>query len=154
MHDVWLFASVSVPLPVYMSFREACYSIQNADLPSLGDIIRHVDTKQSISIVNWLARNKIGLGRLGIRILLFRSFRLPYKFRLIKWLANFTYLLYSTLLHLPPHRFHSAVPTDAGIEPRTVATVGAFAVRRSNHYLDLIRKARSHARAESHFRCT
>jgi hypothetical protein len=31
------------------------------------------------------------------------------------------------------------VPTDAGIEPRTVAT-GALAVRRSNHYrLDLIR---------------
>ncbi len=40
----------------------------------------------------------------------------------------------------------STVPTDAGIEPRTVAT-GALAVRRSNHYarshprmLDLIRK--------------
>ncbi len=33
----------------------------------------------------------------------------------------------------------STVPTDAGIEPRTVAT-GALAVRRSNHYrLDLIR---------------
>jgi hypothetical protein len=28
----------------------------------------------------------------------------------------------------------SMVPTDAGIEPRTVAT-GALAVRRSNHYL-------------------
>jgi hypothetical protein len=32
----------------------------------------------------------------------------------------------------------STVPTDAGIEPRTVAT-GALAVRRSNHYVDLIR---------------
>ncbi len=32
----------------------------------------------------------------------------------------------------------STVPTDAGIEPRTVAT-GALAVRRSNYYrLDLI----------------
>jgi hypothetical protein len=30
-----------------MSFREACYNIHNADLPPLGDIIRHVDTKQS-----------------------------------------------------------------------------------------------------------
>jgi hypothetical protein len=34
----------------------------------------------------------------------------------------------------------STVPTDAGIEPRTVAT-DALVVRRSNHYrLDLIRK--------------
>ncbi len=36
--------------------------------------------------------------------------------------------LYSTLLHLPPLRFHSE---DAGIEPRTVAS-SALAVRRSN----------------------
>jgi hypothetical protein len=43
--------SVSVPLPVYMFFREACYSIHNADLPPLGDIIRHVDTMQSIFLV-------------------------------------------------------------------------------------------------------
>ncbi len=33
----------------------------------------------------------------------------------------------------------STVPSDAGIEPRTVAT-GALAVRRSNTRLDLIRK--------------
>ncbi len=38
-------------------------------------------------------------------------------------------LQYSALLHLPPLRF--IVPTDAGIEPRTVATC-ALAVRRSN----------------------
>ncbi len=39
-------------------------------------------------------------------------------------------ILYSALLHLPPS--DSTVPTDAGIEPRTVAT-SALAVRRSNH---------------------
>ncbi len=49
----------------------------------------------------------------------------------------------------------STVPTDAGIEPRTVAT-GALAVRRSNHQArshprpDLIRMARSHPQARSH----
>jgi RsiW-degrading membrane proteinase PrsW (M82 family) len=32
----------------------------------------------------------------------------------------FFYVMYSTLLHLPPHR--STVSEDAGIEPRTVAT--------------------------------
>jgi hypothetical protein len=42
----------------------------------------------------------------------------------------FCSLQYSALLHLPPS--DSTVPTDAGIEPRTVATV-ALAVRRSNH---------------------
>ncbi len=42
----------------------------------------------------------------------------------------FFYVLYSTLLHLPPLR--STVSTDAAIEPRTVAT-SALAVRRSNH---------------------
>jgi hypothetical protein len=40
----------------------------------------------------------------------------------------FRYVLYSTLLHLLPLRFHGV---DAGIEPRTVATL-ALAVRRSN----------------------
>ncbi len=43
------------------------------------------------------------------------------------------FVLYSTLLHLPLS--DSAVPTDAGIEPRTVAT-GALTVR-----LDLIRNS-------------
>jgi hypothetical protein len=38
-------------------------------------------------------------------------------------------VLNSTLLHLPPVRFHP-VSENAGIEPRTVATL---AVRRSNH---------------------
>jgi hypothetical protein len=42
----------------------------------------------------------------------------------------FFFVLYSALLHLPPS--DSTVPTDAGIEPRTVAT-GALAVRRSKH---------------------
>jgi hypothetical protein len=42
----------------------------------------------------------------------------------------FFFVLYSALLHLPPS--DSTVPTDAGIEPRTVAT-SALAVRRSNH---------------------
>ncbi len=37
---------------------------------------------------------------------------------------------FSTLLHLPPLRFH--LSEDAGIEPRTVATF-AFAVRRSKN---------------------
>ncbi len=41
-----------------------------------------------------------------------------------------------TLLHLPPLRFHT-VSEDAGIEPRTVATL-ALAVRRANN------SARSH----------
>jgi hypothetical protein len=41
------------------------------------------------------------------------------------------FVLYSTLLHLPPLRFHCA-DGCCGIEPRTVAT-GALAVRRSNH---------------------
>ncbi len=45
------------------------------------------------------------------------------------------FILNSTLLHLPPS--DSTVLTDAGIEPRTVAT-GALAVSRSNHL------ARSH----------
>jgi hypothetical protein len=41
------------------------------------------------------------------------------------------FVLYSTLLHLPSPP-DSTVPTDAGIESRTVAT-GALAVRRSYH---------------------
>jgi hypothetical protein len=45
---------------------------------------------------------------------------------------NIFYVLYSTLLPLPPLRSDSIVPTDAGIEPRTVAT-GALAVRRYNN---------------------
>jgi hypothetical protein len=40
----------------------------------------------------------------------------------------YCYVVYSTLLHLPPLRFHDV---DAGIEPRTVPTL-ALAVRRSN----------------------
>ncbi len=40
----------------------------------------------------------------------------------------FFYVLYTTLLHLPP----PTVSEDAEIEPRTVAT-SALAVRRSNH---------------------
>jgi hypothetical protein len=43
---------------------------------------------------------------------------------------NFFVVLYSALFHLPPS--DSTVPTDAGMEPRTVATC-ALAVRRSNH---------------------
>jgi hypothetical protein len=46
------------------------------------------------------------------------------------------YVQYSTLLHLPPLRFH-CVGEDAEIELRTVVTT-ALAVRRSNH------SARSH----------
>ncbi len=42
----------------------------------------------------------------------------------------FLFVLHSTLLHLPP--LDSTVPTDAGIEPRTVAT-SALAVRHSNY---------------------
>ncbi len=50
------------------------------------------------------------------------------------------FVLYSTLLHLPPLRFHCV--HGSGIEPRTVA-IGALAVRRSNHYkLDLVRNYR------------
>ncbi len=51
----------------------------------------------------------------------------------------FLYVLYSTLLHLLPLRFHCVGASEyAGIiEPRTVA-VFALAVRRSNH------SARSH----------
>jgi hypothetical protein len=53
------------------------------------------------------------------------------------------YVQYSTLLHLPPHRFH-CVGENAGIEPRTVATT-ALAIRRSNN------SARSHPHsARSH----
>jgi hypothetical protein len=40
------------------------------------------------------------------------------------------FVLNSILLHLPPP--DSTVPTDAGNEPKTVAT-GALPVRRSNH---------------------
>jgi hypothetical protein len=40
----------------------------------------------------------------------------------------FFYVLYSSLLYLPPLRFQE----DAGIKPRTVAT-SALAVRHSNH---------------------
>ncbi len=40
------------------------------------------------------------------------------------------YVRFSTLLHLPPP--DSTVSEDAGIEPKTVATM-ALAVRRSNH---------------------
>jgi hypothetical protein len=43
---------------------------------------------------------------------------------------DFFFIKYSTLLHLPPS--DSTVPTNAGIEPRTVATI-ALAIRRSNH---------------------
>jgi hypothetical protein len=54
----------------------------------------------------------------------------------------FFFVLYSTLLHLPPS--DSTVSTDAGTEPRTVAT-GALAIRRSTHL------ARSHPHlARSH----
>jgi len=45
------------------------------------------------------------------------------------------YALCSTLLHLTPPDF--AVSEDAGIEPRTVATL-ALTVRRSNHALGKI----------------
>jgi hypothetical protein len=43
---------------------------------------------------------------------------------------DYFYVLYTTLLHLPPSDF--TVSEDAGIETRTIATL-AFAVRRSNH---------------------
>jgi hypothetical protein len=33
------------------------------------------------------------------------------------------YVFYSTLLHPPPLRFHCVGSEDAGIEPRTVATL-------------------------------
>jgi hypothetical protein len=43
----------------------------------------------------------------------------------------FSYYIQHCFIYRPSD---STVPTDAGIEPRTVAT-GALAVRRSNHYL-------------------
>ncbi len=43
----------------------------------------------------------------------------------------FMYVLYSTLLYLPPLRYH-CVSEDTGIEPRTVA-ISALAVRRSSY---------------------
>ncbi len=56
----------------------------------------------------------------------FEFFQEP--FFALKFIQNFfTVLLYSTLLHLSP-----IVSEDAGIKPRTVATL-ALAVRRSNH---------------------
>jgi hypothetical protein len=58
------------------------------------------------------------------------------------------YVPYSTLLHLPPS--DSTVSEDAGIEPRTVATL-ALTARRSTTRLDFIRPARSHLHsARSH----
>jgi hypothetical protein len=53
---------------------------------------------------------------------------------------NVRYVLCSTLLHLPPPS-DSTVSEDAGIEPRTDATL-ALAARRSN------RSARSRLRSE------
>ncbi len=57
----------------------------------------------------------------------------------VKKILNFIFnVLHSTLLHLPPLRFHfHCVGGCHGIEPRTVAT-SALAVRHSNH------SARSH----------
>jgi hypothetical protein len=48
----------------------------------------------------------------------------------IFWIFKIMYVLYSTLLHLPPFRFHCV--GECWIEPRTVAT-SALAVRRSSH---------------------
>jgi hypothetical protein len=61
----------------------------------------------------------------------------------------FCFVLYSTLLHLPPS--DTTVSEDAGIEPRTVATL-ALAVRRSNHSArSRPQSARSHPQsARSH----
>jgi hypothetical protein len=48
-------------------------------------------------------------------------------------------VLYSTLLHLPPLRFDCAELTDAGIEPRTVATCALAQSDALTTRLDLIR---------------
>jgi hypothetical protein len=47
------------------------------------------------------------------------------------------YALYSTLIHLPPLRFHCLASEDTGIERKTVVFL-ALAARRSTTRLDLI----------------
>jgi hypothetical protein len=54
--------------------------------------------------------------------------------------SNFSldyYILYLTLIHLPPLRFYY-VGEDAGIEPRIVATFGIWQLDTLNTRLDLI----------------
>jgi hypothetical protein len=53
-------------------------------------------------------------------------------FKNIFWGDFFLFLSYCIQHCFISHPSDSTVPTDAGIEPRTVAT-GALAVRRSNH---------------------
>ncbi len=57
-----------------------------------------------------------------------------YHWHFYNWIFSF-YVRNSTLLHLPPLRFHCS--EDAGIEPRTVATL-ALTARRSTTRLDLV----------------
>jgi hypothetical protein len=56
------------------------------------------------------------------------------------------YIRCSTLLYMPPLRFHCVgASEDAGIEPRTVATTALAVVRRTKTTrLDLIHSTRSH----------
>jgi hypothetical protein len=61
------------------------------------------------------------------------GFSLPHFFFLnIFWGDFFSFVYYNIQQGFICRPSDSTVPTDAGIEPRTVAT-GALAVRRSNH---------------------
>jgi hypothetical protein len=81
----------------------------------------HISTGYSISLTKDCIFDHLLHSKLGENFFFFNIFGF--------FFFSFS-VQYSALLHLPPLR--STVPTDTGIEPRTVAT-GALTVRRSNH---------------------
>jgi hypothetical protein len=84
----------------------------------------------------WL-RRRLSFVRSSIHSLWHEVLNVAYFYRHIGLIF---YVLYSTLIHMPPFRLHCVRDAPVhGIEPRTVATL-ALVFRRSNHW------ARSHQR--------